>query len=110
MRDTKMASTFLGLSLIDIYYRNADEISEVLRADEVLTKMVSEVVQNIVEKALAINNNEAVSIDQALVNRILGIADEVGVKGSPELKSAIEIEKKEIKTGAVFKQMGIAVK
>jgi hypothetical protein len=109
MRDTKMASTALGSSLIGIYYSHAGEISRILRADEDLKMMTTGVVEKIVGKAAVLNNNEKVKIDKELVTTILEIADEINKEAGPGLKMAIKNVKRIVKKGTIFKKLGVTV-
>ena len=58
---------------------------------------------------MAINSHEKVSIDQALIEDILNVADLINEKASPELKAAIQRVKKQIKSGYIFRSFGITV-
>jgi hypothetical protein len=107
MRDERMASTALGSSLIDIYYENADEISDILLANEDLKLMTANVVNEIVEKAALLNSDGKVSIDQGLVEGILEVADAINAEASPGLKRDIKKVKREIRKGTIFRQLGI---
>ena len=107
MRDTRMASATLGRSFISLYYEHAEEISDIMLADEKLLTVVANVLNEIVEKAALLNNNEVVSIDQKLIENILGAADAINKNASPDLKMTIENAKEEIKKGDIFRQLGI---
>ena len=107
MRDSRMASSGLGASLIELYYEHADEISNVLLADEWLQIIAASVVGEIVEKSIALNNDEDVSMNQELIDGILEMADLINASASPSLKEAIKKVKKEIKRGDIFRQLGI---
>jgi hypothetical protein len=109
MRDARMSGSCLGKSLIDLYYEQAEEVSEILSANENLKSMTANVVGEIAEKAAQLNNNGGVGIDLELVKGILELADEINVNASPELKKAIKKVKQEIKRGDLFRQMGIKV-
>jgi hypothetical protein len=108
-RDTRMARTALGRSLIKLYYKNSLEITSLLLADEKLLSYVAPVVDEIAEKALALNNGEKVSIDHALIEDILVVADLINEKASPELQSAIKRVRKQIKSGYIFMSLGFTV-
>jgi len=109
MRDIRMARTALGRSLIKLYYKHSLEITSILLSDEELLSIVTPVVNEIVEKAVAFNNHEKVSIDHALIEDISAVADLINEKASPELKTAIKRVKKQIKTGYIFRNFGITV-
>lgn len=109
MRDTRMASTELGTSLIGLYYEHTGEISDILLADEELLVAAANVVNEIVEKALSLNNNGKVNINQELVESVVGLANVINEKASPGLKKAIKQVKREIKRGEIFRQLGITI-
>jgi len=108
-RDLRMARTALGRSLIKLYYKHSLEITSILLSDEELLSIVTPVVNEIVEKAVAFNNHEKVSVDNALIEDISAAADLINEKASPELKTAIKRVKKQIKTGYIFRNFGITV-
>jgi hypothetical protein len=108
-RDTKKTSTALGKFLISLYYKHADELSEILLSDEVLFDKVTEVANEIAEKALSLNNNEEVSMDQEFLNSILEIADAISANANPALKKTIkQLKNVIIKRGAI-EQLGIKI-
>ena len=108
-RDTKLASTALGVSLVALYYEHTEEISDILLADEDLLAIATNVLNEIVDKTVFLNNDEEVSIDRELVERILELADLISENASPSLRIAIKKVKKEIKRGNIFKQLGITI-
>ena len=109
MRDTRMARSAFGRSLVKLYYKHSLEITSILISDEELLSFVAPVVNEIAEKAQAINSHEKVSIDKALIEDILNVADLINEKASPELKAAIQRVKKQIKSGYIFRSFGITV-
>lgn len=109
LRNTIIDKTLLGYSLITPYYRHADEIYKILRANKKINMMTANVVEKIVEKATALNSKGASSIDKELVESILEIAKAINLKSSPELSVVIGQVKKEIRRGDIFKQLGITI-
>ena len=108
-RDARLASTVLGRSLIDLYYENTAEISAILLDDEELLEKAANVVNEIVEKALLLNNDEAVSVNQEFVRDFLELADLVNENASPGLKRAIKRVRREIKRKELFRKLGITI-
>ena len=104
-----MVRTAFGRSLVKLYYKHSLEITSILISDEELLSFVAPVVNEIAEKAQAINSHEKVSIDQALIEDILNVADLINEKASPELKAAVQRVKKQIKSGYIFRSFGITV-
>jgi hypothetical protein len=109
-RDTRLTRTALGRSLVDLYYKHSAEISDILLADSDLQIIATNVVNEIVEKALSLNNNETVHMDRALVKRILKVASLINKNASPNLRIAIIKVKKEIKRGNIFRKLGMTVR
>jgi immune inhibitor A len=109
MRDTRMAGSCEGKSLIDLYYEHAEEISGILLADQGLQMITANVLGEIVEKAAALNDNGEVEINRELVGNILKIAEEISANGGPVLKRAVKKIKREIKKGDLFRQIGVTV-
>ena len=109
MRDIRMARTALGRSLIKLYYKHSLELTSILLTDEELLSFVTPVVNDIVEKAIAYNKYEKVSFDREQIEDILKVADLFNDKASPELKTAIQRVKEQIKSGYIFKNFGITV-
>jgi M6 family metalloprotease-like protein len=109
MRDTRMAGSCKGKSLIDLYYEHAEEISGILLADQGLQMITANVLGEIVEKAAALNDNGEVEINRELVGNILKIAEEISANGGPVLKRAVKKIKREIKKGDLFRQIGVTV-
>ena len=109
-RDTRLTRTALGRSLVDLYYQHSAEISAILLADSDLQIMATTVVNEIVEKALSLNNNETVNMDRALVKRILEVASLINKNASPHLRRAILKVKKEIKRETIFRKLGMTVR
>jgi hypothetical protein len=109
LRDTRMAGNALGETLISLYYKYAEEISEILLADEDIQKMTSDVMSRVAEKVISFNYNKRASIDQSLVSLILDIADSISANAGPQLKMAIIYVKQEIENGNIFKNLGIIV-
>ena len=66
-------------------------------------------VNEIVEKALSLNNNEKVSIDRDLIESILEVADLISEEASPELRRGIKKVKRAIRRGNIFRQLGITI-
>jgi len=108
-RDTKMTSAALGKPLISLYYEHAAELSEILLSDEVLFDKVTEVANEIAEKALSLNNNEEVSMDQEFLNSILEIADAISANANPALKKTIKQLKSLFITRGTIEQLGIKI-
>ena len=104
-----MAGNALGETLISLYYKYAEEISEILLADEDIQTMTSDVINRVAEKVISLNDNKKASIDHNLVLRILDIADLISANARPQLKMAIIDVKQEIKNGNIFKNLGIIV-
>lgn len=109
-RDTRLTRTALGQSLIDLYYKHSEEISDILLTDGDLQIIAVNVVNEIVEKAWLLNNNETVDIDRGLVKSIVAVANLINENASPNLRVAIKKIKKEIKRGTIFKQLGMTVR
>jgi hypothetical protein len=109
MRDIRMARTALGRSLIKLYYKHSLELTSILLTDEELLSFVTPVVNDIVEKAIAYNKYEKVSFDREQIEDVLKVADLINEKASPELKTAIQRVKKQIKSGYIFRIFGITV-
>ncbi len=109
-RDTRLARTALGQSLIDLYYKHAEEISDILLTDRDLQITAANVVNGIAEKALSLNNNEKVNIDRGLVESILEVAELINKNASPNLRIAIKKVKKEIKRGNIFRKLGMTIR
>jgi hypothetical protein len=109
LRDIRMAGNALGETLISLYYKHAEEISEILLADEDIQTMTSDVISGVVEKVISLNDNKKASIDQSFVLRILDIADSISANARPQLKMAIIDVKREIKNGNIFNNLGIIV-
>jgi len=80
-----------------------------LLTDRDLQIIVANVVNEIVEKALSLNNNEKVSIDRDLIESILEIADLINEEASPELRRGIKKLKRAIRRGNIFRQLGITI-
>jgi hypothetical protein len=109
-RDTRLTRTARGQSLIDLYYKHSEEISDILLTDRDLQIITANVVNEIVEKALSLNNNEKVTIDRGLVKSILEVANLINKNASPNLRIAIKKVKKEIKRGTIFRKLGITIR
>lgn len=109
-RDTRLNRTALGQSFIDLYYKHAAEITDILRSDRNLQIIAANVVNEMAEKALSLNNNEKVNIDRGLIESILQVAHLVDKKASPTLRRAIKKVKKEIKRGTIFRKLGMTIK
>jgi hypothetical protein len=107
MRDDRMQSSKIGVSLIDLYYGHAEEISDILLGDDELIEIAADVVGEIVEKTAALNSNGEVNIGRELVDDILDLADKIDKDASPSLKTAIRKVKKEIEKGEIFRELGI---
>jgi hypothetical protein len=108
-RDLRMARTAYGRSLIKLYYKHSLELTSILLSDEELLSFVTPVLNDIVEKAIAYNKHEKVSIDHALIEDVLEVADLINEKASPEFKAAIQRVKKQIKSGYIFRNFGMSV-
>jgi len=81
-----------------------------LLTDRDLQIITANVVNEIVEKALSLNNNEKVNIDRSLVKSILEVANLINKNASPNLRRAIKKIKKEIKRGDIFRKLGMTIK
>ena len=108
-RDTRLTRTALGQSLIDLYYKHTGEISSILLADEELQKITANAVNEIAEKALSLNSNGRVSIDNNLIESVLEIADLISEDASPELRRGINKVKRVIRRRNIFRHLGITI-
>jgi len=108
-RDAKLTRTVLGRSLVDLYYTHAAEITDILLSDKDLQSRTTSVVNEIVEKAYSLNNNEKTSMDRGLVKRILVVANLIKNRASADLRIAIIKVKKEIRKGNIFKKLGVPI-
>ena len=109
-RDTRLTRTALGQSLIDLYYKHSEEISDILRTDIELQILAGTVVNEMAEKALLLNNNEKVKIDRGLIKSILEVAHLINNNASPNLRRAIKKVRKEINRGTIFRQLGMTIR
>jgi hypothetical protein len=109
-RDSRLTRTALGQSLIDLYYKHAAEISDILRTDIELQILAGSVVNEMAEKALLLNNNEKVKIDRGLIKSILEVAHLINNNASPNLRRAIKKVRKEINRGTIFRQLGMTIR
>ena len=108
-RDTRLTRTALGQLLTDLYYKHTEEISDILFTDEELQKITANVVNEIAEKALSLNSNGRVSIDNNLIESVLEIADLISEDASPELRRGINKVKRVIRRRNIFRHLGITI-
>ena len=92
-----------------IRYKHTGEISSILLADEELQKITANAVNEIAEKALSLNSNGRVSIDNNLVESVLEIADLISEDASPELRRGINKVKRVIRRRNIFRHLGITI-
>jgi len=108
MRDTRMRSRPVGQSLIELYYEHAEELLKILSGHTMLMMKTTEVINSLVEKALLLNHNQPVTIEQELSDSVIEIADEIEEDASPELKEAIKQVKYWLESGTIFKELGVS--
>ncbi len=94
-RDNVMTKTTTGLKLIVLYYKYSDEVVEILESNPALKSRASGVLAGLVgtlrHNANSASTTQVVnnSIDGSLANEVNALLDDIGERGSSELKAAI---------------------
>jgi len=109
IRDARLLKTPLGKSLVDLYYQHAGEVTAILLADEDLLAITANITDEIVERALEADSDEAMIIDQELVQSFLEVADLINEEAGPELSRTIKMIQREMERKELFRKLGITL-
>jgi len=109
IRDTRLLKTDVGVSLVELYYQHAEEVTTILIHDEDLLAIAANITDEIVESALEAESDGEMIIDRELVESALEVMDLIDDKASPELSRTIQMIQREMIRKKLFRKMGITI-